>query len=115
MTNFDDLFVSEIQRSVKEMNHEYDLEGDLLEDAIKWCRQQGYLPIRINDSMHLGYSDLFIVVQGRLVVAELKAKDGSASKHQIDFIEKIMTFGGIGGVCKSLAELEDLCDAARDY
>ena len=111
----DNLFEEEITRSYKDKLREYDAEADLLDAVQEWCYEEGYLPIRINDSMHRGYSDLFIVVQGKLVVAELKASNGRPSKHQLDFIEQVEAYGGIGGVCKTIAEVEDLCDAARYY
>lgn len=115
MTNLDDLFVKEVNLSFRDKMSEYDDEASLLKDATDWCYSQGYLPIRITDAYHRGYSDLFIVVQGRLVVAELKDKDGKPSKHQLEFIEEVQAFGGVGGVCRTIAELEDLCDEARYY
>ena len=115
MTNLDDLFVKEVNLSFRDKMSEYDDEAPLLKDATDWCYSQGYLPIRITDAYHRGYSDLFIVVQGRLVVAELKDKDGKPSKHQLEFIEEVQAFGGVGGVCRTIAELEDLCDEARYY
>ena len=110
MTNLDDLFVQEVKLSFKDKMHQYDDEAALLKDATDWCYAQGYYPIRITDAYHRGYSDLFIVVQGRLVVAELKDKDGKPSKHQLEFIEKVQAFGGVGGVCRTIAEIEDLYD-----
>lgn len=109
------LFVQEVKLSFKDKLKQYDAEADLLKDAIKWCYDQGYLPIRITDASHRGYSDLFIVVQGRLVCAELKDKTGKPSKHQLDFIAKVERYGGIGGVCRTIADIEDLCDEARQY
>ena len=118
MTNLfepESLFVQEIKLSFKDKMAMYDKEADFLEAAIKWCFQEGYYPIRINDSMHRGYSDLFIVVQGRLVCAELKDNTGKPSKHQLDFIERVESYGAIGGVCRTIADIEDLCDEARLY
>ena len=37
------------------------------------------------------------------------------SSHQLEFIEKVQAFGGIGGVCRTIADIEDLCDEARYY
>lgn len=115
MTSLDDLFVKEVHLSFTDKMQQYDDEASLLKDAIDWCFEQGYYPIRITDAYHRGYSDLFILVQGRLVVAELKDKDGKPSKHQLEFIEKVQAFGGVGGVCRTIAEIEDLCDEARYY
>lgn len=109
------LFVQELKLTFKDKLKQYDAEADFLSAAQKWCLQEGYLPIRINDSMHRGYSDLFIVVQGRLVCAELKDKTGKPSKHQLEFIKKVESYGAIGGVCRSIADIEDLCDEARQY
>ena len=115
MTSLESLFVKEVNLSFKDKMREYNDEASLLKDAISWCFEQGYYPIRITDGYHRGYSDLFIVVQGRLVVAELKDKDGKPTKHQVEFIEKVQAFGGIGGVCRTIADIEDLCDEARYY
>lgn len=109
------LFVQEVRLSFKDKMREYDDEADILDAVQEWCLQEGYLPIRINDVMHKGYSDLFIVVQGKLVCAELKSRTGKPSQHQIDFIQRIETYGAIGGVCRSIADVEDLCDEARYY
>lgn len=115
MTDLKELFVQEVNRQFTDMIREYDDEASLLKDAIDWCWEQGYQPIRINDVYHRGYSDLFINVQGRLVCAELKDKDGKPSAHQIEFIEKVQAFGGVAGVCRTLGDIEDLCDEARYY
>lgn len=110
-----DLFVPSKHLTLADKMYEYDAEADVLDAVQDWCLREGYLPIRINDSMHKGYSDLFICVQGRLVCAELKSRTGKPSKHQIDFINKVMQYGGVGGVCRSIADVEDLCDEARLY
>lgn len=115
MINPESLFVQEVNLSFKDKIQQYDDEADLLKDAINWCWEQGYQPIRITDAYHRGYSDLFINVQGRLVCAELKDKDGKPTKHQIEFIEKVQAFGGVAGVCQTIGEIEDLCDEARYY
>ena len=105
MTSLESLFVQEVNLSFKDKMRQYDDEASLLKD----------FPIRITDGYHRGYSDLFILVQGRLVCAELKDKDGKPSKHQIEFIEKVQAYGGVGGICRTIAEVEDLCDEARYY
>lgn len=109
------LFVQELKLSFRDKIKQYDAEAGLLDAVQAWCLQEGYLPIRITDSMHKGYSDLFIVVQGRLVCAELKDKTGKPSRHQLEFIRDIESYGAIGGVCRSIADVEDLCDEARQY
>jgi hypothetical protein len=118
MTNLfepEPLFVEETKLSFKDKLRMYEDEGEFLDVVQEWCYSEGYLPIRINDSMHKGYSDLFIVVQGRLVCAELKRRTGKPSQHQLDFIDKVEQYGAIGGVCRCIAEVEDLCDEARFY
>ena len=109
------LFAPETTVSLKDKLHEYDEEADLLDAVQKWCLQEGYLPLRITDFSHRGYSDLFIIVQGRLVCAELKAKTGKPSQHQLQFLKQIEKYEAIGGICKSIADVEDLCDEARYY
>ena len=109
------LFAPETHLSFKDKTREYDDEADLLDAVQKWCLQEGYLPIRITDFSHRGYSDLFIVVQGKLVCAELKSRTGKPSQHQIQFIKQVEKYEAIGGICKSIADVEDLCDEARYY
>lgn len=111
----EDLFVQELNLSFSDKMRQFDAEADLLDAVQKWCLQEGYLPIRITDSMHRGYADLFIVVQGRLVCAELKDKTGKPSRHQIEFLKKVESYGAIGGICRTIADVEDLCDEARYY
>ena len=70
-------------------NRVYTEEAELLADAIKWLeaqRRNGIKVIRIGDRYHRGYSDLFICVQGKLVVAELKDDEGTATPHQEKFM-----------------------------
>lgn len=118
MTNLfepEPLFAPDVKIDLHDKLREYDEEADILDAVQDWCLQEGYLPIRITDFSHKGYSDLFIVVQGRLVCAELKSRTGKPSKHQIQFIKQIEDYGAIGGVCRSIADVEDLCDEARMY
>ena len=60
-----------------------------------------------------GYSDLFINVRGVFVVAELKDDVGVATPHQEQFIEEMARCGAIGGVCRSVADVERLVNAAK--
>jgi hypothetical protein len=70
------------------------------------------MPIR--DRYTIGYSDLFICVRGILVVAELKDDTGTPSQHQLDFIDNVKACGGIGGVCRSVKEVADLVEQAKE-
>lgn len=77
-------------------------------------RRDGIKMIRICDRYAKGYSDLFICVQGIFVVAELKDNTGTPSQHQLDFIDDIVACGGIGGVCRSVKEVADLVEQAKE-
>lgn len=77
-------------------------------------RRDGILMMRICDRYTKGYSDLFICVQGILVVAELKDNIGTPSQHQLDFIDDVIACGGIGGVCRSVKEVADLVEQAKE-
>lgn len=69
--------------------------------------------MRICDKYTKGYSDIFICVRGILVVAELKDNTGTPSQHQLDFIDDIVRCGGVGGVCRSVAEVAALVEEAK--
>lgn len=91
----------------------YKLEADLLADAQEYLASKSAiecLPIRINDDTHRGYSDLFILVDGRICFAELKRTTGTPSKHQEKFLEQVQQYNGTGAVIKTLAELQHLVD-----
>lgn len=94
----------------------YKEEADLLDAVKKWLepqRRDGIKLIPIRDRYARGYSDLFICVKGIFVVAELKDNVGVASKHQELFIEEIIACGGIGGVCRSVKDVADLIEQAK--
>lgn len=96
---------------------QYDDEADLLKDVKEWLepqRRDGIKMMRICDRYTRGYSDIFICVRGLLVVAELKDKTGTASQHQLDFIDDIIACGGIGGVCRTVKEVADLVEQAKE-
>lgn len=93
----------------------YDSEAELLKKVTFWLatqRHRGVYTMRIVDKYSKGYSDLFICVQGRLVVAELKDDTGTASPHQLKFIQEVRDAGGIGGVCRSVHEVATLVEEA---
>lgn len=95
----------------------YDDEAALLKAVKEWLepqRREGILLMRICDRYTRGYSDLFICVRGLLVVAELKDRTGTPSQHQLDFIDDIVACGGIGGVCRSVKDVADLIEKAKE-
>lgn len=94
----------------------YEDEADLLKAVKEWLepqRRDGIKLIPVRDRYARGYSDLFICVKGIFVVAELKDNIGVASKHQELFIEEIVACGGIGGVCRSVKDVADLIEQAK--
>jgi hypothetical protein len=95
----------------------YSDEAVLMKKVKEWLepqRRDGIKMIRICDRYAKGYSDLFICVQGVFVVAELKDDTGTPSQHQLDFIADIIACGGIGGVCRSVKEVADLVEQAKE-
>lgn len=95
----------------------YSDEGTLLTKVKEWLEPQqrdGIKMMRICDRYAKGYSDLFICVRGILVVAELKDDTGKASPHQLKFIKEIIECGGIGGVCRTVKEVADLVEQAKE-
>lgn len=91
-------------------------EADLLKEVTKWLepqRRDGVKMIRICDRYAKGYSDLFINVRGQWVIAELKDDTGTASPHQEQFIEEMLSCGAIGGVCRTVKEVADLVEEAK--
>lgn len=95
----------------------YQDEGELLKNVKNWLepqRRDGIKLIRICDRYAKGYSDLFICVQGQFVVAELKDDTGTPSQHQLDFIKEMVACGAIGGVCRTVKEVADLVEQAKE-
>lgn len=76
--------------------------------------RDGIKLIRICDRYAKGYSDLFFCVNGQFVVAELKDDIGTPSQHQLDFIDEMVACGAIGGVCRSVKEVADLIEKAKE-
>jgi hypothetical protein len=94
----------------------YTDEGELQKDVIAWLEPQlrdGIKVMRICDRYTKGYSDLFINVRGQFVVAELKDDEGTASPHQLQFIEEMVKCGAIGAVCRTVKEVADLVEEAK--
>lgn len=97
-----------------ELEKQYQTEAALLKAAKTWLSQQpDILVMPIRDRYVKGYSDLFLCVRGIFVVIELKDDVGTASRHQIEFIEKVVGHNGIGGVCRTLDEIIRYVEEAR--
>ena len=97
-------------------DRQYKDEADLVKAVKKWLEPQerdGIKLIRICDRYTKGYSDFFICVNGWFVVAELKDNTGTASQHQLDFIKEMVACGAIGGVCRSVKDVADLIEQAK--
>lgn len=94
----------------------YSEESALLKKVKEWLEPQerdGIKLIRICDRYNKGYSDLFICVRGWFVVAELKDDTGTASPHQLLFIDEMKKAGAVGGVCRSVKDVADLVEKAK--
>lgn len=97
-------------------SQQYSDEGVLLKKVMDWLAPQKrdrIVAIRICDRYNKGYSDVFICVNGILVLAELKDDTGTASPHQELFIEEMVKAGAIGGVCRSVKDVADLVEQAK--
>lgn len=98
-------------------NKTYEQESDLLAAVMAWItpqRKDGIAVLKIRDRYAKGYSDLFICVQGRFVIAELKDDEGEASVHQEEFIQMMKEAGAIGGICRTVKEVADFIEAAKE-
>lgn len=76
-------------------------------------RRERIKAIRVCDRYNKGYSDVFICVHGILVLAELKDDTGTPTPHQLKFLEEMHAAGAIGGVCRSVKEVSDLVEQAK--
>lgn len=95
----------------------YTDEAVLMKKVKEWLEPQerdGIKALRICDRYAKGYSDIFICVRGQFVVAELKDDTGKPSQHQLDFIEEMTKCGAIGGVCRSVKDVADLVEKAKE-
>lgn len=95
---------------------QYSDEGTLLRKVMEWLepqRRERIKAIRVCDRYNKGYSDVFICVHGVLVLAELKDDTGTATPHQEIFLEEMCAAGAIGGVCRSVKDVADLVEKAK--
>lgn len=97
-------------------DRQYSDEGTLLKKVMEWLepqKRERIKAIRVCDRYTKGYSDVFICVHGVLVLAELKDDTGTASPHQELFLEEMCAAGAIGGVCRSVKDVADLVEQAK--
>lgn len=97
-------------------DQQYSDEGTLLKKVMEWLEPQKrdrIKAIRICDRYNKGYSDVFICVHGVLVLAELKDDTGTPTPHQIQFLEEMRAAGAIGGICRSVKDVADLVEQAK--
>lgn len=98
------------------LSQQYSDETVLQKKVMEWLAPQkrdGIKAIRICDRYNKGYSDVFICVRGIFVVAELKDDTGTPSPHQIQFIDEMRAAGAIGGICRSIKDVADLIEEAK--
>lgn len=94
----------------------YSDEATLLRKVMEWLepqRRERIKAIRVCDRYNKGYADVFICVHGVLVLAELKDDTGTPSQHQKDFLSEMCAAGAIGGVCRSVKDVADLVEQAK--
>ena len=95
----------------------YTEEAKLQKDVIAWLAPQErdrIKVLRICDRYNKGYSDLFICVKGIFVVAELKDDTGTPTPHQELFIKQMAACGAIGGICRTIKDVADLIEQAKE-
>jgi len=72
--------------------------------ALFWhTPNEGNLPPQYRQKLRLlgvlsGVSDI-LIFDGRLIALELKTERGRVSQAQLDFIDLVIAFGGLGRVC----------------
>lgn len=94
----------------------YAQEATLTRKVRDWLELQPDIHFyKASDRYHKGISDFILCVGGTFVGAELKAKNGKPSPHQLLFIRMVKAAGGIGGVCYTVADVKDLVEEARRH
>lgn len=105
------------KRSVSTLDRVYSDEATLLKKVVEYFepqRRDGVYVMKIRDRYTKGYSDVFLCVRGILVVAELKDDEGTPSQHQIDFVNDIISCGGIGKCdCRTVRDVINLVEEAK--
>lgn len=98
------------------LDQQYSDEAVLLKKVMDWLapqKREHIKAIRVCDRYNKGYSDVFICVNGILVLAELKDDTGTPSQHQKIFLEEMRAAGAIGGICRSIKDVSDLIEEAK--
>lgn len=97
-----------------ELEKSYSTEAELLSKAKEYLEAQHEVQfIRINDRYAKGYSDIFLNVNGHFVALELKDDEGEATPHQKLFLRQVVGHGGIGGICRTLSDVNNYLEEAR--
>lgn len=106
------------RKTASRLDQIYTDEAVLLKKVIEYLEpleRRGIKVLKIRDKYTKGYSDLFICVRGRFVVAELKDDIGVASQQQKEFIRDMVACGAVGGICRTVQDVLDLIsEATRD-
>lgn len=105
------------KHSSSTLDQVYKEEATLLKKVVEYFepqRRDGIYIMKIRDRYAKGYSDVFLCVRGILVVAELKDDIGEPSQHQIDFVNDIISCGGIGKhTCRTVRDVINLVEEAK--
>lgn len=97
------------------INKTYDLEAKLTKDVQKFLVTQPDLyHFKASERFIKGVSDILCCCGGVFIAIELKAEYNTATPQQLNFIRKIVLAGGIGGVCKSVQDVQALLTKARE-
>jgi hypothetical protein len=91
---------------------EYRLEANFLRDAKDFCEMLGEacLVVREASATRNGVADLLLCYNGRFIACELKRIGGVPSPQQLKFIDKTIKAGGLGAVCRNLADIWKLIE-----
>lgn len=96
------------------MNKSYALESTLTKHVSKYLNSQAdVFAQKISDRTNKGISDFICCASGIMVAIELKAREKKPTAHQLLFIKQVQNVGGIGGVCYTLRDVENLLEEAR--
>lgn len=87
------------------MNEPYESEAEMLHKTKQLLDYAGAYIIREADGTRRGIADLLVCYNGRFIAIELKDRTGTASVHQVKFLEGIRNAGGLAEVCNKLSEV----------
>lgn len=70
------------------------LEADIEKEFVELCRQAGYLALKLTPPNVRGFPDRTVLLPGgHVVFVEFKTPTGQLSKHQDEWIEKLVARG----------------------